>query len=317
MLIDWFTVIAQVLNFLILAWLLKRFLYRPILDAIDAREHRIATELADADKKSAESERQQDKFKKKNAAFDTEKEQRNNNLTAEIKTERARLFAKVREETDRLRDKLQLALKNDQLILQVTLSQRVREEVFAIVGKVLKDLADTNLEARITAVFIQHFQKLSHKELAGFKSAVQQSGSDVKSPLIIRSAFTFSKEQCALIEAAIKNIFCHHTTGEHSVEKNAEDVINGSDSTHDKIVDQIALKFVIDPTVISGIEINVNGQKVAWSIGDYLNSFAKGVDEILQSLGNEQSIQEDNNEGDDVITPKAILIKTEQGSHEK
>ena len=49
MLIDWFTVGAQVLNFLILIWLLKRFLYKPILHAIDEREERIATELANAD----------------------------------------------------------------------------------------------------------------------------------------------------------------------------------------------------------------------------------------------------------------------------
>ena len=44
MLIDGFTVGAQVLNFLILVWLMKRFLYQPILDAIDAREQRIAAE---------------------------------------------------------------------------------------------------------------------------------------------------------------------------------------------------------------------------------------------------------------------------------
>ena len=42
MLIDWFTVAAQALNFLILVWLMKRFLYKPILHAIDAREERIA-----------------------------------------------------------------------------------------------------------------------------------------------------------------------------------------------------------------------------------------------------------------------------------
>ncbi|MFQ3186924.1 MAG: F-type H+-transporting ATPase subunit b, partial [Marinomonas primoryensis] len=53
MLIDWFTVIAQLINFLVLVWLLKRFLYRPILNAIDAREKRIADELADADEKRA------------------------------------------------------------------------------------------------------------------------------------------------------------------------------------------------------------------------------------------------------------------------
>ena len=43
MLIDWFTVGAQALNFIILVWLLKRFLYKPILDAVDAREKRVAT----------------------------------------------------------------------------------------------------------------------------------------------------------------------------------------------------------------------------------------------------------------------------------
>ena len=45
MLIDWFTVGAQTLNFVILVWLMKRYLYKPVLDAIDAREQRIASEL--------------------------------------------------------------------------------------------------------------------------------------------------------------------------------------------------------------------------------------------------------------------------------
>ena len=55
MLIDWFTVGAQALNFLILVWLMKRFLFKPVLDAIDAREKRIAAAIADADQKKAEA----------------------------------------------------------------------------------------------------------------------------------------------------------------------------------------------------------------------------------------------------------------------
>jgi len=62
MLIDWFTVGAQVLNFLILVWLLKHFLYKPILNAIDAREKRIASELADADAKKSEAQKERDDF---------------------------------------------------------------------------------------------------------------------------------------------------------------------------------------------------------------------------------------------------------------
>ena len=55
MLIDWFTVGAQALNFLVLVWVLKHFLYKPILDAIAAREKGIAAKLADADAKTKEA----------------------------------------------------------------------------------------------------------------------------------------------------------------------------------------------------------------------------------------------------------------------
>jgi len=56
-LIDWFTVGAQALNFVILVWLMKRFLYKPVLAAIDVREKRIAKEIADADAKKADAQR--------------------------------------------------------------------------------------------------------------------------------------------------------------------------------------------------------------------------------------------------------------------
>lgn len=65
MLIDWFTVGAQTLNFLILVWLMKRFLYQPVLDAIDAREQRIAQELADAAQKQAQAQQEREEFQKK------------------------------------------------------------------------------------------------------------------------------------------------------------------------------------------------------------------------------------------------------------
>ena len=76
MLIDWFTVAAQAANFLILVWLLKRFLYQPILKALDAREQRIAAELADADTKRAEALAEREAYKRKNAEFDGQRPKR-------------------------------------------------------------------------------------------------------------------------------------------------------------------------------------------------------------------------------------------------
>ena len=53
MLINWFTVAAQIVNFLILVALLKRFLYGPIVAAMSAREGRIAAQLTEAQRKKA------------------------------------------------------------------------------------------------------------------------------------------------------------------------------------------------------------------------------------------------------------------------
>ncbi len=63
--IDWFTVIAQVINFLILVWLLKRFLYKPVLAAIANREARIMAQINDAATKEAEALKERDLFKQK------------------------------------------------------------------------------------------------------------------------------------------------------------------------------------------------------------------------------------------------------------
>jgi len=256
MLIDWFTVIAQVLNFLVLVWLLKRFLYRPILNMIDAREKRIADELADADTKKSEAEQQRSAFQRKNIEFDEQQTARMNQVAEEVKIERLRLLNSVRQESDELRNKLQLALKHEQLNLQQTLGQRAQEEVFSIVRSTLIDLAETSLEERMTVIFIKRLRALNEDEKANLKSALMS-----EQTLMVHTAFALSLEQSALIEAALKQI----------------------------LGDAVQIQFEVKPDVISGIEINGNGQKVAWSIADYLTSLTKSINQVMQSQDNIQT----------------------------
>src|SRR5208282_6098025 len=102
MLIDWFTVGAQALNFLILVWLMKHFLYQPILHAIDAREKRIAAELADAAAKKAEAQKDRDDFQHKNEEFDRQRAALLDKATDEAKAERQRLLEEARQVADEL-----------------------------------------------------------------------------------------------------------------------------------------------------------------------------------------------------------------------
>src|SRR5450432_4559380 len=117
MLIDWFTVGAQALNFIILVWLLKHFLYKPILNAVDARERRIAAELADADAKKAEAQKERDEFQHKNEEFDQQRAALLSKATDEAKAERQRLLDEARRAADLLSAKRQESLKDEAINL--------------------------------------------------------------------------------------------------------------------------------------------------------------------------------------------------------
>ena len=141
MLIDWFTVGAQALNFIILVWLLKRFLYKPILNAIDAREKRIAAELADADAKKAEAKQERDEFQHKNEEFDQQRAALLSKATDDANAERQRLLDDARKAADALSAKRLEALRSDANNLNQAIRRRTEQEVFAIARKALTDLA--------------------------------------------------------------------------------------------------------------------------------------------------------------------------------
>src|ERR1700678_4797195 len=100
--IDWFTVVAQAVNFLILVWLLKRFLYQPILRAIDARERGIAAKCAEAEAKKTAAQKARDEFQHKTEVFDQERGALLHKATNEANVERERLLNEARKDSDAL-----------------------------------------------------------------------------------------------------------------------------------------------------------------------------------------------------------------------
>src|ERR1039458_5981559 len=132
MLIDWFTVGAQALNFLILVWLMKRFLYKPVLDAIDEREKRIAAERANADAKKVEAQKEHDEFQHKNEEFDQQRAALWSKATDEAQAERQRLLEEARKAAADLSAKRQETLRNEERNLHREISRRTQQGVFAV-----------------------------------------------------------------------------------------------------------------------------------------------------------------------------------------
>ena len=160
MLIDWFTVVAQALNFLILIWLLKRFLYKPVLDAIDSRERHIELELNGAAAKQAEALLERDALRNKNAAFDAQRADLLAAATDQGAAERARLLAAARREADDLRAQYADMARADEARLVRQIARLAQEEVFGMARKALADLCDAQLESRMGTVFLRRLRSL-------------------------------------------------------------------------------------------------------------------------------------------------------------
>jgi F-type H+-transporting ATPase subunit b len=249
MLIDWFTVGAQALNFLVLVWLLKRFLYKPILDAIDAREKIIAAKLADASAKETEAGTQRDEFAQKNHDFDQQRDALLKQASTEAQTERQRLLEEARQTASALLLKRQDALRNEQRDLHEEIKRRTSEEVFEIARKTLNDLSGVTLQERMSEVFLKRLHAIDGGARTALVNAIKTSSSAIK----VVSAFALPAET----KMAIQN------------------TLNGICESKFETV------FEIKPGLINGIALNVNGQKLAWSVADYLDSLEKSIAQLF------------------------------------
>ncbi|GGW57232.1 F0F1 ATP synthase subunit delta [Alishewanella tabrizica] len=251
MAIDWFTVGAQILNFLILVWLLKRFLYQPILEAIDAREKRIADALKSADTIQRTAQQAHDEFAQKNAEFDMEKQTLLQQAKAAADTERASLIAAAREQADALSVTLQQTLAREQHAIHIALQNLASDEVFAIARNVLTDLAGVSLEQCITETFIAKLDTIDGDNKRDFINAM----SGDKQHIRVYSAFELEPTQKTALSVAINTLFSA----------------------------DVQLQFETAAGVVSGITLKNNGQQISWSIDEYLATLKNSVHKLLRA----------------------------------
>jgi F-type H+-transporting ATPase subunit b len=251
MLIDWFTVGAQVLNFLILVWLLKHFLYKPILDAIDAREQLIAAELGRAAAQQTAADKERDEFRDKSKTLDEQRDALMTRAGDDAKTEHDRLLAEAHGEADALRAQQETAIRNDQSRLAREIARMANGEVFAIARKALADLAAANLEERMGEVFVRRLREMDAKARGALAAALGKSSE----PAVLRSTFDMPDKDRAVIQKALNETFSA----------------------------DIRVRFETVPDGICGVELTANGQKLAWSIGEYLAELEQHVGSLLDS----------------------------------
>ena len=179
--IDWLTVIAQIANFLILVWLLKRFLYGPIIENMDHREQLISDRLEKASLRERDAIDKINSYEEKIAALDSDRESLMVQARKDTEIRRLELLDNARREITEKRVGWQRQVAQEKQDYLHNLKQLAVQSVQNIARRAIKDLADAELEKQIIESFIKQLKSMDETTL----EAIAQTDSIVE----IKTAF--------------------------------------------------------------------------------------------------------------------------------
>ncbi len=231
--IDWITVAAQVANFLVLVWLLKRFLYRPILDGIDAREKEITTRMAEAATIREAAQAAEAQHMAEIATLRASRAEALEDVRQAARAERDVLLREARarlaaEQAEREQQRVEEARR-----YSAELHRRGAQALLSLTRKALTDLADETLEQRIAV------------HCATRLGAVADE---------LRAAGGESRDAVALTRDPLPP----------DVAAQLRDAIAAA-------LPGVALRVDSDPSLAPGLTLRLGGAQVAWTVDSYLD----------------------------------------------
>jgi F-type H+-transporting ATPase subunit b len=248
-LIDWFTVIAQIANFLVLVGLLRYFLFTPIVNAMRERREQIDGDMDKAKKREEEAARMLEDYQAKSLELDRKSEEimrkaeEDARKRGEDYLRQARLEASA--EQDRLRDALNLR-KGD---LSMRLRLMALHDGAGLARRTVGELSGTSLEDGLVSAFIRQIETTDRERREKMSSAMGKAGNSPR----VTSSFPLSDDLRRRLDEAIRKQFSPGAS----------------------------VRYVPAPDMPLGIEMDVDGYKLRWGVEQYLGDLE---DEISKAI---------------------------------
>lgn len=197
MLIDPFTVVAQIVNFLILVALLKHFLYGPITRAMTQRQQAISNQLEQAAEQELQAQQEAERLRQMQQDFAAHREERLSQLRSHLDDQRLTLLEQAEDEVETARDRWFRGLAQEQAAVFRSFRQQAAYQLNQTVRQVLWDLANADLEHQIFKTFLNRLQQLPDSERERLQGALQAESV----PVTMRSSFPLKEsDQVALVK---------------------------------------------------------------------------------------------------------------------
>lgn len=250
MLVDWTTVLIQVVNFVALVVLLRVVLYDRVLAAMEARRRKVAARWDEAERREAAAKQAEADFLARQKELAAEREETLAAARSEAAAQREALLAEAEAEVAALREAGTRQVEAEGRRLVQELRVRLAAQLQVLARRALTDLADADLEAQVRRVFLARLGGF----LAGHPAEVEAltGGHAV---LRVRSAFALDEVARGELEAALR----------------------------ERLGAGPSLEFETDPDLVCGIELRAGGRALGWSVDAYLDDLGEALGDLVHA----------------------------------
>lgn len=239
------TFILEIINFLILIWILQRLFYKPLLEAIDKRKQFIDQSLAEAKTLQQQAEEQRNLYENRQKLWEQDKQAALNELHQQIEVERRTQLALLSADLEQERQKNNVTLQRQQKELQQQAQKRALQNGARFAGMLLKQSASPELEAKLFAMLLDNLVTLPE----ACRLCLQMLGAKKSVPIKITSAYELSDIQRQKLQLKLSSL----------------------------IDSQISFQYHQDPDLIAGLRMDIG----AWVLNANLQYELIGFAEIV------------------------------------
>ena len=198
--LDWTTFLLEVINFLILVWLLKRFLYQPVLAVIETRRQRISDELAQADRTQKDAQALKEQYEARLVDWEQEKRGVRDVLEQELVQERSQRIEQIEDELEQQRLKHKTRDQQQQAQWRSAAETEALRLGSSFTSQLLKKLSGPDLDQRLQQLFIDELAALPESTLEMLREEWQGGSVDIN----VSSAIPLDSERQQVIRQTLE-----------------------------------------------------------------------------------------------------------------
>jgi F-type H+-transporting ATPase subunit b len=197
--LSWSTFVLELVNFVVLVWILKRFLYNPVLDIIARRRAKIEQELSAAAKMQTDAAELQQRYESRLADWDREREAGREVLASELEDERARRLNELAASIKQEREKQRVADERRQADVLRGVEATALRQGSRFAGRLLRAAAGPDVESRLVELLLSDLAKLPPERATAWRSGFAKASA----PIVVTSAFPLPAEQRSRLESVL------------------------------------------------------------------------------------------------------------------